>query len=287
MFSGQPLARAIALGLAAATGAALPSCCSGGGSQPGGGAADDTMEAAGEAAKLLKFESESGESLAYVSHRPLEPERQRIAAAAFPQCGTATQVLAVVAKGPSETIEFLYSVKESGGGPPELEPIMGSCQITFEDLSPSSCVEYSFAEAPDDWALAQISLEALGTYRASKFTAWRNMLLKPECEAQFRRMLQIGVINRLFDHTLFPTPDSLISHYEVVDDRNGKKIRLPHPVSNLRIWNASGKRYDAIDAQLEGAPTDAEKAAWWTNMLSEFREQQGEEYINGLIAGTA
>merc|ERR1712048_1374318 len=136
----------------------------------------------------------------------------------------------------------------AGAAAPEL--ITGACQIMYEDLSPSECIEYAFAEAPGHWAMAMISLDALEAYRSMKFEAWKKMLQEPTCEAAFRRMLQIGLVTRLYDPQLFPTPDKLKSSYQVTDERSGKLIELPHPVSELRIWNAARLEYDPIDSRL-------------------------------------
>merc|ERR1712194_952589 len=138
----------------------------------------------------------------------LEPEGKKVFASAFAECGSG-QVVAIVAKGPSGDSKEFTAVLKGDGASAEL--VMGSCQITFEDLTPSDCIEYSFADEPGQWNLAQVSLEALETYRGMKFDAWKNMLDKPTCEAQFRRMLNIGVVTQLFDPQLFPTPESLKS----------------------------------------------------------------------------
>lgn len=217
------------------------------------------------------------------SHRLLEPERKKVFAAAFPECGD-DQVVAILAKGPSGDFKEFIAVVKGDGASAEL--VMGSCQITFEDLTPSDCIEYSFAEAPGQWNLAQVSQEALETYRGMKFDAWKNMLDKPTCEAQFRRMLSIGVVTELFDPQMFPTPDSLKSQYQVTDERTGKLIQLPHPVGQLRVWNAEKQQYDAIDTHLTGAPVEAEKATWWTDFIDKLRKEHGDEYISGLLAGS-
>jgi hypothetical protein len=241
-------------------------------------AEDEPLRAALEA---LALQDSDGAACTYVSHRALEPHRRKVMASAFPQCAGASRVVAVVGKSPGGDMrEFIAAVE--GQQPPSL--ITGSCQITYEDLAPSECIEYCFAE-DSSWAMTQLSLEALETYRGMKFDAWKQMLLKPTCEAQFRRMLQLGMVTRLYDSQVFPTPEALKDKYKVVDERTGKLIELPHPVKELRIWDAVRGSYREVDAHLGGAPAEAEAAAWWEDLLKRLRAEHGEEYISSLAAG--
>lgn len=242
-------------------------------------------EAVGEAIKALKLENADGEAMTYQSHRPLESERRQIIASAFPACGVMDdQVMAIVAKdAEGNAKEFTAIVKEATDAPPSASLVMGSCQITYEDMPPADCVEYAFAEDPGSWALAQLSRDALETYRGMKFEAWKGMLTNPTCEAQFRRMLQIGIVTRLYDPHVFPTPESLKSMYQVTDEKTGKLIELPHPVGAMRIWNAGSQSYDMIDPQLQGAPPEAEKDAWWANLIQELKAKLGDEYVAQFV----
>merc|ERR1719158_184357 len=97
------------------------------------------------------------------------------------------------------------------------------------------------------------------------------MLLKPTCEAQFRRMLQIGMISRLYDPQVFPTPESSKAKYQVTDERTGKLIELPHPVSGLRLWDARAQKYRSVETKLNNAPEEKDKAAWWQNFMTELK----------------
>merc|ERR1711974_438499 len=107
----------------------------------------------------------------------------------------------------------------------------------------------------------------------------RAMLLEPVCEAQFRRLLQIGMISRLFDPQFFPTPEHLSCIYQVTDERSGKLIKLPHPVRALRIWDASAQSYKAVEPRLGGAPEEAEAEKWWKDFIQELSAKHGAEYI--------
>lgn len=239
-------------------------------------------EPSDEAAQALELEDDDGQQFEMVSHRRLEPERGAIYAAAFPDCRS-FGLRAIV--GRSESGQVLEFLAVERGPPPVLELVSGSCAITLETLPPSSCVEYCFGEEPDKWCLAQVSLDALTTWRRQKFEFWRGMLLKPTCEAQFRRMLQIGVITQLYDSKLFPTPDATKHLYQVTDEKNGKIIDLPHPVAHLRKWDAVSQRYEMIDPHLDGAPSEAEKEAWWRAQVEELAELHGAEYLVVLHPG--
>jgi len=230
----------------------------------------------------LKLTNADDEAMTLVSHRALEEDRRKVFASAFPECASG-QVLAIIARGPNGDHKEFCAVLKDGATSAEL--VAGSCQITFEDLSPADCIEYCFAEAPGEWRIAQVSREALETYRGMKFEAWKQMLLKPTCEAQFRRMLQLGIVTQLYDPQLFPTPEAMKSQYQVTDDRTGKLIQLPHAVKEMRVWNAAKQQYDSIDTKLTGAPEEAAKAGWWKDFTDKMKAEHGEEYIAGLIAG--
>lgn len=223
-----------------------------------------------------------GDACTYLSHRCLEADRLQVFQTAF-SClrGVAEgDVVAIVARSADGVIKEI--VAHPSGDPRKLTPVTISCQITFVDLSPSECIEYQLRET-EQWMMAQLSQEALETYRGMKFQAWLNMLKNPTCEAQFRRMLQLGPVTQMYDPHVFPTPDSLKCRYEVTDDRTGKLIRLPHPLKSIRIWDANVGVYTYIDPQLDGAPPEAEKNAWWSDLIKELQTAHGEEYISEII----
>jgi len=239
----------------------------------------------GEALKGLKFENVDGEAMTYQSHRALETARLQIIAAAFPECASQDgQVMAIIAHDANGTArEFVAVVKGISEGLPTASLVMATCSITYEDMTPSECCEYAFAEEPNSWALAQLSRDALESYRSMKFEAWKNMLMNPTCEAQFRRMLQIGIVSRLYDAHVFPTPEALKPQYNVSDEKTGKNIQLPHPVAALRVWNAADQKYDSIDPQLQGAPPEAGKAEYWATLIQELKQKLGDEYVTQYV----
>lgn len=239
-----------------------------------------------EALKNMVLRGSEDEVLTYESHRVLDPARQLVMATAFTECDPKAKIVAIMAvNGQGKKKELIAVLQDTGASDLTPRLVVGSCQITYEDLSPSECIEYSFAEAPGEWAMAQLSLGALETYRGMKFEAWKSMLLNPTCEAQFRRMLHIGMVAHLYDPHVFPTPESLKPKYQVTDERTGKLIELPHPVNELRVWDVENQAYKAIDTQLTGAPSEAEKDAWWADFVKQLDSVHGHEYIAGLLAG--
>lgn len=239
-------------------------------------------EAVSKALSSLELKTADEEAMAYSSHRALDQVRRKVLVAAFPELAAAAKAYAVLATRGSATREFTVAFKGDSAEDPQV--IMGACQITYEDLTPSECVEYAFAEAPDAWAISQISQGALETYRGMKFEAWKEMLVNPTCEAQFRRMLQLGMVSELYDPQVFPTPASQKSKYQATDERTGKLLELPHPVKALRVWDAATQAYTAIESRLKGAPSQAETSQWWASFMEELHSKHGAEYIAGLLA---
>lgn len=246
--------------------------------------APDDMEdeAVAKVVSELKFKDANEEEMAYVSYRPLDASRRQIMAAAFPEAASG-RLLQVMAKKDSDSREFTVAFKGDTLENPTI--LMGSCQITYEDLTPSECVEFCFAEEPEVWHMAQLGQEALEHYRGMKFEAWKNLLVSPSCEAAFRRMLQIGMIAELYDPQVFPTPEAQKPKFQVTDEKTGKLIELPHPVHGLRVWGAAKQDYVPIETRLTGAPSNEEAAQWWQGFVEELNTKHGAEYIAGLLEG--
>lgn len=209
----------------------------------------------------------------YVSHRSLESDRAKTFATAFPECAEPNKVMAIVVEKEGSENRELTAVA-AGESAPTL--LTASCGISAEDLWPSECVEYAFPESPDNWAMSKVSLNAIESYKAMKFEAWKKMLEEPTCEASLKRMIQIGVVTQLFDPHVFPTPESLKEQYQVQNEKTGETITVPHPVAALRVWNAQKQEYDAVDSHLEGAPPDEEKEAWWATFLAEVETKNAD-----------
>eukprot|EP01084_Bolivina_argentea_P089767 161896_1 len=155
-------------------------------------------------------------------------------------------------------------------------------KITMEDLSPSSLIEYTFyMNGP--WFLAPMSELSLVGYRKTKFSNWKHMIENPTCEAAFKRLLNIGLITNMFDHVAFPSPQHEINDWMVKDD-HGKDVVIPRPVKGLRIWNVKNRCYKQVQSHLDGAPNEKDAQKYWENMLNQFRDQRGVDYIDNLLA---
>jgi len=266
-------------------GSVPPGAATAGIAQAEGNPTPAVLDAVAKAVRQLELRGADNGDMNYVSHRILDLERQQVLATSFPQCAGTKRIVAIVVKDPRGALKELITMVNEGeeGDGVSLELVTGSCQITFEDVTPSECVEYAFEEEPDQWAVAQITRDALESYRSMKFDAWKQMLLHGTCEAQLRRMLQIGLVTRLYDEHVFPTPESHRSEYQVVDEKSGKVIKVPHPVSALRIWDPAALRYKPIDPVLAGAPPEEEKQAWWEGMLHSLQDKMGADYINSFL----
>jgi len=145
-------------------------CECGAGRDDGTASVDMELTAAEEEAiRSVTLQDEDGE-LTYVSHRALEPDRQSIMAKAFPDCAPgANKVVAITAGNAAGTKKECIALLPLDGSEGTPRVVFANCQITYEDLSPSECIEYTFADAPDDWTMTQLSLEALENYRSQKF----------------------------------------------------------------------------------------------------------------------
>jgi hypothetical protein len=203
-------------------------------------------------------------------------------------------VIAVVAKWSDDTtIEYLglssSSSSDATAAASQLTEFMvGRCDITYEDLSPTQYIEYSFAdeEPVPTWHLSKTSNDGYEHFLACKFKVWEKAMKEPSCEAAFRRMLQRGLVYQMYDSNMFPTPEHLLSKYRVTDEGNGKVVELPHPVARCRVWDASAQQYQELPTTLVGAPKDeAEAKVYWATFLDELRVLRGADYIDTLLSG--
>lgn len=245
--------------------------------------APDEMEdeAVTEVLSKLVWKNADDEVMTYVSYRSPDAARKTTMATAFPDVAKATKLLQVTAKKDQAMREFTVVFPKKGLDDPKI--LMGSCAILMEDLTPAECIEFSFGEEPNLWMMSQLTQDALEQYRGMKFESWKEMLKEPTCEAQFRRMLQIGMISEMYDAGVFPTPEKHKAKFQVKDDRNGKLIELPHPVSGLRVWDAASQQYKAVETKLTGAPNPSDAKKWWDDFMQELKAKHGAEYIDGLV----
>jgi len=125
----------------------------------------------------------------------------------------------------------------------------------------------------------------LGIYcvlKSCSIAAFDSAILQPDCKAAFRRMWQVGPVFRLYDKDMFPTPAADKDKYEVLDDKTGKTVHIPHPVSGIRIWNSETDSYDEVSPVLDGSPEDP--AAYWEKLGNELKEQWGDEEFADMTA---
>ncbi|ETO26154.1 hypothetical protein RFI_10983 [Reticulomyxa filosa] len=247
-----------------------------------------TENISSEVASLVQKQSLTdidGNALTIISIRPLEKERKEIYSAVISDLNEGEVV--VCECKPSDNLEdgdlveriIVVKLDEK-----ECNNIITECKISLDEFPPSGLVEYTFDEKADKarWYLSQMCLASLEHYKGNRFRLWKEMIEKPDCKATFRRLLRIGVINRMFDHVAFPSPDHEKADWEVKND-SGKIVIMPRPIQGLRQWNVSKRAYDQISPLLPGAPTDSEKEEYWKAMLVKFKEQHGEQEIADLL----
>lgn len=122
-------------------------------------------------------------------------------------------------------------------------------------------------------------------YRASKFKAWRELLLDGggKCVVTFRRMLKTGLVTQMYDTMAFPSPAEEASDWKT-KDANGKTIDVPRPVYAIRVWDAAEKKHSALGTKLDGAPEPAEEEGYWQKLLVEVKEKIGAEEVESHIS---
>jgi len=162
----------------------------------------------------------------------------------------------------------------------EYKPYLIECGISFAECSPTQLVEYQFKDG-GTWYISKVSKTPLEYYRQSKYAIWKEMLENPTCEAALKRMLETGMITTLFDDKIFITPEEDLKDYIVQDD-DGKDVRIPHPVHALRVWDHESKGYKQFSARLDGAPKIEEEEKAWTEILNSIKKKHGSEYITNL-----
>jgi len=59
-------------------------------------------------------------------------------------------------------------------------------------------IEYRSEEPCTEWQLAPVYQEALQGYIVYKFKACRHQINNPSCEAEFRRLLQNGLVGKIY-----------------------------------------------------------------------------------------
>eukprot|EP00484_Ammonia_sp_Unknown_P019196 CAMPEP_0197034318 /NCGR_PEP_ID=MMETSP1384-20130603/12470_1 /TAXON_ID=29189 /ORGANISM="Ammonia sp." /LENGTH=258 /DNA_ID=CAMNT_0042464233 /DNA_START=56 /DNA_END=832 /DNA_ORIENTATION=+ len=235
----------------------------------------------------LPLEDEDENKLTVTAVRYLEEERVKIYGALSDSIQTGEHVLAVECVKKDEADDAKIEDKEVSEkiiviANNEVDIVELEDKITMEDLSPSKLIEYTFYEN-GPWFLAPMSLLSLEGYRKTKFSAWKQMIEHPTCEAAFKRLLGIGLITNMYDHVAFPSPEEEKKDWIVQDD-HGKDVVIPRPVKALRCWDVKNRCYKPVQAHLDGAPQPDEADKYWKDMVAKFKEERGDEYIDKLLA---
>merc|ERR1719471_760155 len=208
----------------------------------------------------------------------LEGERKAIYEAAEP---TIKSGFAFLARATSEYGDIEEHLILMTLEPLSFKTISRTEKIMLEEVPICSMVEYRFT-ANEDWKISHIGVASLKHWRKAKFKIWLEMLKKPTCAAQLRRMLEIGLITNLYDEGAFPTPEADKEQYEV-KDHNGKVIQIPHPVNEMRAWNAKDRCYEQHSTRLDEAPPPENEKEFWESILQSFREAQVINEKNEVI----
>lgn len=122
----------------------------------------------------------------------------------------------------------------------------------------------------------------LTEFRRGKFKQWEDNMKHATCKAAFKRMWQVGPVFKVYDKNMFAHSDADREKYEVVDEKTGKTVDIPHPVAALRIWNAEKGSYDEVESVLDGSPADP--AAYWAELKLELETIYSKEEFDDMIS---
>jgi ubiquitin-protein ligase len=193
-------------------------------------------------------------------------------------------VVATCTTSAGETIETL--LLEVNG---ELEHVVFCDPILCNEIPLPMLVEAQF-EAGGSWTLSRAGLEGINAEKASLFKPYadRISMLSPDCLATLRRMLQSGPINRIYSgggsppytpsHEGFALrmPAAEVEQWQMLNDK-GELADIPRPAHALRVWDATERKYVAVDPFLDGAPrSNADLDAWFVDLVKRLK---GSMYI--------
>jgi hypothetical protein len=156
--------------------------------------------------------------------------------------------------------------------------------ITMDTVNVTELVEYKYS---DDkvWRVSKVGMDSLQNFKRVKYQIWKDQILNEKCEAALKRMIQAGLCDRVFDAEMFPEPEAMKKNYHFNDTKTNKKVDIPHPVAELRIWNATSGKYDAVPPALDNVPQD--KAGEWNAIKAELCRLFGDDFVNGAAQGAA
>ena len=229
------------------------------------------------------------EGAVYVGHKvgPLSDGRTVRYVKIYPELGQAVETATLVVQVPEgssgeDYVEYVaYKTKADGA----VNTIIVEDKVMLSDVSITQLIEYKFDEDPADlWRVGNVTLETYEMTLAMKFDAWKKTFLGADCEAALRRMLRNGIPRSVCDHGMFPTPEEHKSIYTVVDEKTGKDVLIPHPITAARIWNPSNQNYTPITVEMKGVPVDdAQRAALWNQLVEEIKVKFGAEIVDKII----
>ena len=234
------------------------------------------------------FHDDDREKLSIEMISFLSDARLQIYESKYKNIASADCVLSVTVKDDDdELFERIVLVNKNDKDEYTLTDKLCDCMIgalcEVDQFSPSGFIEYCFG-GNEQFYLAPVCVNCLDYYKSQKFEIWKKMLMKPDCEATFRRLLQIGLITKVFDFNLFPIPESELADYQIVNEKTGKTMNIPRPCKSLRVWNVEKKEYEKIDATLKGAPKDEDKEKYWQDLVGKLKKEHGPEYIDKMMS---
>lgn len=145
--------------------------------------------------------------------------------------------------------------------------------VSYDPLSPMQLVQYRYDNGP--WMTSAVGRETLESYTASKFQLWREHMLQGfgGCAKAFLPEIKRGyALTHVYDAAMFPFTNPA-EEAEWTVEHNGKIVRLPRPIAELRVWNTTAKDYEPISPRMAGAPSDEEKHSYWQSFLEELRKK--------------
>ena len=168
----------------------------------------------------------------------------------------------------SSSVDYIGFLKPDGN----IDLVFIDDAVSYEPLSPLQLVQYRYEGG--DWGVSCVGQETLESYTASKFQLWKDNLLNAfgGCAKAFLPEIKRGyALTNVYDHSMFPYLDpSEEADWQV--EHNGKLVKLPRPVAELRVWDASTGSYSAVSARMAGAPSAEEKDTYWQALLGELRK---------------
>jgi len=231
----------------------------------------------------LKLKTPDDEPLKIVSIRVLEPDRRKRYGTVVPDLANAKHdaYACDVCMEDGDEKDVAEKIVVINRDTQKAKDIICECKIVLDEVPPSGFVEYQFDE-DGPWYVSEMCQSAMESYRGSKFQLWKQMMYKPDCEAAFRRLLQIGLITKLFDNVAFPMPEEEKADWQVKDE-HGKTVQIPRPINALRIWNAKKRGYDMLSSRLGGAPAPQDEGKFWQALLQELKDMHSAEYVESLM----